>query len=90
MFKRIFQFNSISKKVAVLASILTGVPVIAVTFLAVSQAHQELNLVAANDLKHVASEARTICATQDELLKAKIKSDMSVAEVMLREASGQG
>jgi methyl-accepting chemotaxis protein len=90
MFKRIFQFNSISKKIAVMASLLTGIPVIAVTILAVSQAGDSLNKVASDDLKHVAAQARAICETQDELLKAKLNSDMSVAEVMLREASGQG
>jgi len=72
MFKRIFRFDSISKKVAVMASVLTGVPVIAVTFLAVSQSQQALNDVATDDLRHVAVSVKGMCQTQDEVLKAKL------------------
>ncbi len=88
MFKGILQFNSISKKVAVMASILTGIPVIAVSILAVYHAQNALNHVAADDLKHVASQARAICATQDELLKSKLKSDLALAESYMKMSSG--
>ncbi len=90
MIKNLLQLNSISKKVAVMATLLTGIPVIAVTFLAVSQAKHELDTVAAEDLKHVAQAVSEMCRTQDELLKAKLNSDLNLAEGYLREQSGAG
>ena len=90
MHKGIIKFNRISTKIAVFASILTGVAVIAVTFLAVSRARQALDKVAANDLHHVADMAKGLCQTQDEVLKAKLTTDMKLAESMLQETSGLG
>ncbi|GAB4194961.1 MAG: hypothetical protein Kow00105_09220 [Phycisphaeraceae bacterium] len=81
--RNIFKFNSIAKKIAVMASVLTGIPVIAVTWLAVTQSQQALDKVAAQDLHHVASSLLETCKTQDELMNAKLRSDIGVAEALL-------
>ncbi len=74
----IFKNWSISRKIATMASVVTLVPIIILSWMAVNQATDALNGLGHADLEQIAGSVRIMCEIQRDTVAAKLKSDLGV------------